>query len=59
MWGQVEQGITETRRGKERLHQVRFVSSAQKMWLDLDDATPVLTERLEQGIAGLFSEGSQ
>ncbi|GJL61682.1 MAG: conjugal transfer protein TraT [Nitrospirales bacterium] len=57
--GQVEQGITETRRGKERLHQVRYVASAQKMWLDLEEATPVLTQRLENGIAGLFSEGSR
>ncbi len=57
--GQFEQGITETRRGKERLHQVRYVASAQKMWLDLEDATPILTNRLEQGIAGLFSEGAR
>jgi hypothetical protein len=52
--GQTTQHVTETRKGNQRLHQTRIVASDQKMWLSIEEATNLLSQRLEDAIAGLF-----
>ncbi|RMH31365.1 MAG: hypothetical protein D6690_16450 [Nitrospirae bacterium] len=52
--GSTQQQITETRTGHTLIHQVRFVASTTKMWLDMEETTPALEQRLVQGISGVF-----
>jgi len=52
--GQSQETVTETLKGKTRRHKTRLVASAQRMWLDIEDATNALSKELSQGIANLL-----
>ena len=52
--GQVTQQISEIRKGTRRFHQARIVASDQKMWLSVPEASKILSDKLEDSLAGLF-----
>lgn len=52
--GQTNQTISEVRKGNERLHTSRLVSSSQQMWLSEEGAYKDLTAILSNGVVGLF-----
>ena len=52
--GQITQQISEIRKGTRRFHQARIVASDQKMWLSVPEASKILSDKLEDSLAGLF-----
>lgn len=50
----VAQQVTEVRSGKQRVHQTRVVASARQMWLNLEEASAALRQRLEEAVSGLL-----